>query len=361
MTAFAYELGALIAAQARACPGSGEGAYALPWYLVVGEPKTGRSTAIKALNLSWPHGDQAVALNVPEPLCTYWLPEKAVFIEPGPQLMGPQRNEDRLYELCQELKISRSREPIDGVVLVVSLERLADADDRDVEKYAQTLRGYLTQINQGLAAEVPVYIIATGIDALWGFGDVFQWTAERRNEEPWGFSFPPALPSSDTEEHVVHALDGLAARMEAMCFAQISTEEPPERRIRAFQHLAEIRALIGKLSELMKTLAMSNAFERAPWLRAMVVGSGIPGTGQQLRQRMQYFEQLGLTRPTQSGTAQPGGMPIYALLDNVLMPERDLVPTRVRWRDDKVIIGFSITAAVMWLAVIVIAVVRGLV
>lgn len=360
MSAFAYEIGAVLAAQAQCCPGSADTVYALPWYLVVGEPRSGRSTAIKAMNLDWPRGDDPLVLNAPEPLCTYWMPAKAVFIEPGPQLMGAHRNKDRLYELCDELKRRRTREPMDGVILVVSLARIADSDEHALEQYATSLRSYLIQINQGLAADVPVYVIATGIDDLWGFGDVFQWTAERRDEEPWGFGFPPALPSADAVEHVERALEGVGARMESMCFAKLSTEDPPDRRIRAFQHLAEVRALLRKLIEIMKVLAMTNSFERAPWLRAMVVGSGIPGTGQRLRYRAQYFQQMGLVAPNQSGTAHPGGMPIHSLLDNVLMPERDLVPTRVRWRDDKVIIGFAIASVVVWLSVLIAAIVVAL-
>ena len=103
--------------------------------------------------------------------------------------------------------------------MVVSLARLADSDEHALEQYATSLRSYLIQINQGLATEVPVYVVATGIDDLWGFGDVFQWTAERRDEEPWGFGFPPALPSADAVELVERALDVVAARMESMCFA----------------------------------------------------------------------------------------------------------------------------------------------
>ena len=52
MTAFAYEVATLLQAQAQAKPDDPEGAYAMPWYLVLGEPQTGKSSAIKALNLS---------------------------------------------------------------------------------------------------------------------------------------------------------------------------------------------------------------------------------------------------------------------------------------------------------------------
>ncbi|MSP26763.1 MAG: hypothetical protein EXR75_16795, partial [Myxococcales bacterium] len=79
-TTFAYELASVLSAQRRVYARAAEGVYAVPWYLVVGEPGTGRTTAVVALNLRWPHGDRPAALNVPNQRCQYWMPEKAVFI-----------------------------------------------------------------------------------------------------------------------------------------------------------------------------------------------------------------------------------------------------------------------------------------
>ncbi len=358
MTAFAYELASLLAAQDQARPGDPEGAYAMPWYLVIGEPGTGRSSAIRALSLSWPSGDGPVAMNVPQQQCAYWLPEKAVFIEPESTVMGPNRQHQALQELCWELKSKRPREPIDGMILVVSTRYLADANEEQVQRYANTLRRYLIEVMQALAAEVPVYIVATAVDDLWGFGDVFKWTAQRRDEEPWGFSLPPDLPSSQTPDRVRSELEGLSARMEAMCFDKLSGEDAVDVRARAFQHLAEGRDLVEKLADFMGVIAMANAFERAPWVRALVFGSGTPGTGQRLRHRVEQFTTMGYYPPQQSGTPQPGGMPIHAIVDGVLLPERDIVPTRIRWRDDVLLVLLMLLGVLGWIALVVVFVLR---
>jgi type VI secretion system protein ImpL len=335
MTAFAYELATLLQAQEQATGGHPDGAYALPWYLVLGEPGTGRSTAIKALNLSWPRGDQPVQMQMPEKMCSYWIPEKAVFIEPESNVVGPARSEGRLAELCAELMVKRPREPIDGIVVVVNAELLADSGERATEEYGKQLRRYLVEVAQALGADVPSYVVVTGYDGLWGFGDAFQWTPERRDEEPWGFALPVGMPAEQTPDRVREELEGLLARVESVCFAKLSSDDTAEARTRAFQHLAEARDLMLRLGEVMKTLTMGNAFERAPWIRALIMGGGLPGTGHKLRHNAQYFSSMGMALPQQSGTAQPGGMPMHALLDAVLIPERDIVPTKLRWRDDK--------------------------
>lgn len=358
MSEFAYELATLMDAQARAVPGHADGPYSMPWYLVIGEPGTGRSSAIKALNLSWPRGDGPVPMTQPQPACTYWLPEKAVFIEPQSLVVGPNRGHTKLQELCYELKVKRPREPVDGIVLVVSAASLADFSDEAVERYGKAVRTYLVEIAQALGADVPCYVVASGYDDLWGFGDVFQWTQERRDEEAWGFSLPVQLPDAKTPERVRTALEALTARIESMCFAKLSSEDPSDVRARAFQHLSEARDVMQKLIEFMNVITMANAFERAPWVRALVLGSAIPGTGQRLRHKVPDFQQMGLAPPNQSGTPQPGGMPMHALLEAVLLPERDIVPTRVRWRDDKLFLIALALGVLAWIGFVVMMVLR---
>jgi type VI secretion system protein ImpL len=236
------------------------------------------------------------------------------------------------------------------MLLVVSARYLADSSEDGVERYAKTLRRYLIEVSQALSADVPTYVVVTTYDDLWGFGDAFQWTSQRRDEEPWGFSLPPDVTQAQTPERVRIELEGLTARIESMCFARLSTEDHPDVRTRAFQHLIEARDLLTNLGAFMHIISMSNAFERSPWIRALALGSGTPGTGHRLRHGVQLFASMGLTPPQHSGTAQPGGMPIHAIVDSVLLPERDLVPTRIRWRDDKLFLALVILAVLMGIA-----------
>ena len=83
MSAFSYEIANVHAAVQRAAPGHPKGIYALPWYLVVGEPLSGRTAAVHAMHLTWPNGDGPLKTGSPTELCTYWMPQECVIIEPG--------------------------------------------------------------------------------------------------------------------------------------------------------------------------------------------------------------------------------------------------------------------------------------
>ena len=354
MSAFSYELASVAAAVQRAYPGHPQGAYAIPWYLVIGNPGSGRTALVHAMGLTWQGGDGPLATGLPQQLCTYWMPKEAVFLEPEATVLGPRRQPEQLKQLCEDLKVARPREPIDGILLLINIADFVDLDERGIEDYANGLRRYMVEIGQVLQADVPTYVVLTRYDCVWGFAEVFQWTPERKKEDPWGFTLPPETPSQESLPRIKEQLEGLNARLEAFCFARLCAEDPPEQRIRSFQHLAEVRALMEKLRQVFTVVAMANAYERAPWIRAVALGSAIPGSGDKMRAGVARFFNMGLAQgPPVAVTSRPGGMPLHAYMSSVILNEREIVPLRTRWREDKVFIVAMIAAALFAVAAIV--------
>lgn len=361
MSAFTYEIATVTAAVTRAYPGHAEGAYAIPWYLILGDPGSGRSTALHAMNLTWSSGDGPLNTGLPQQLCTFWMPQEAVFIEPEAYVLGPNRNPGYLKELCAELKVARPREQVDGIILLINIAAFIDLDEAGIEAYANNLRRYLVEVGQGLNTDVPVYVILTRYDTLWGFAEVFQWSLDRKREDPWGFTLPAETDSQKALPRINEELIGLNARIEAFCLAKLSSDDPAEQRIRAFQHLAEVRNFMAKLRLVFKTVAMANSFERAPWIRAVALGCAIPGSGDRLRAAVARFYNMGLAEGQVVSTGvRPGGMPMHAFMKTVVLPEREIVPLRVRWRDDRLlIIGFAF-GALLWVGALVTALIFSL-
>lgn len=362
MSAFTYEIASVLAQVTRAYPGHAEGIYAIPWYLILGDPGCGRSTALHAMNLTWKGGDGPIVTGLPQQLCSYWMPEEAVFIEPEASVLGPNRNPGLLKELCDELKLARPREQLDGIILLINVAIFIDLDEAGIEAYANSLRRYLVEIGQALNTDVPVYVILTRYDTLWGFAEVFQWGPDRTREDPWGFTLPSDTDSQKSLPAINAELIGLNARIEAFCLAKLSSDDPPEQRIRAFQHLAEVRAFMEKLRLVFKTVAMPNSFERAPWIRAVALGCAIPGTGDRLRASVARFYNMGLAQgPVTASGVRPGGLPIHAFMKTAVLPEREIVPLRVRWRDDRILIIGFVFGALLWVGALIAALVFQLV
>ncbi len=344
MSAFGPEIAIVHGIASGLKPGDPKGSYAVPWYMVLGSERAGKTSVIRAMNLTW-KGDQPFRTNVAQQLAEYWIANEAVFLEPGATVIGPRRIADHLPSLCAELMKRRPREPLDGVILILNVADFADLDEQKLETYATEQRQILVDLCRGLGADIPVYIVLNRYDTLWGFAEAFAWSAERSREEPWGFRVPPATPSQQAQAALYEGLEGLIARIEAQCLWRLSGDEPMETRIKAFQHLVEAREMQTRLKEVLKTLAIANAYERAPWLRALIAGCAVPGMGDRIRAAMDRFTNMGLmqapydpARPT-----RPGGLPIFGFVRDIVVPERDLVPLRTRWRDDKVtVIAFLV-------------------
>src|SRR5262249_53806250 len=145
---------------------------------------------------------------------------------------------------------------------------------------------------------------------------------------------------------------------EAFCLAKISSEDPPDQRARGYQHLVESRLLMEKLKTVLHILGAANAYERAPWIRALTIGSATPGLGDKLRAGVLRFYSMGYAPPAFTPPPRPGGLPMHQFIQVVVLPDKDLVPTRTRWRDDKIIlIGFIAGAALFIIGLILLVIV----
>ena len=57
---------------------------------------------------------------------------------------------------------------------------------------------------------------------------------------------------------------------------------------------------------------------------------------------------MGLAQgPPVAVTPRPGGLPLHAFMSTVILPERDIVPLRTRWREDK-LFQFGMIAATLF-------------
>ncbi len=181
--------------------------YELPWYLIVGAPGAGKTTALLNAGLSFPltdtHGNSAVRGVGGTRHCDWWFTDSAVLIDTAGRyaLQESQRARDSAewQSFINLLKRYRTRQPINGVILTISVADLLTDTAEARHAQATALRCRMAELHQQTGIHFPVYIMVTKTDLLKGFLSFHAGLSKPQRDAIWGFTFPwePGKPHKD--------------------------------------------------------------------------------------------------------------------------------------------------------------------
>lgn len=172
--------------------------YQLPWYLMIGAPGAGKTTALLNAGLKFPltdtFGNEAVRGVGGTRNCDWWFTDSAVLIDTAGRyaLQESQRARDasEWQSFINLLKRYRARQPINGVIMSISVaDLLSDSAEARFEQ-ANALRDRLNELHQHTGIHFPVYIMVTKTDLLKGFMSYHGSLDKARRDAIWGFTFP---------------------------------------------------------------------------------------------------------------------------------------------------------------------------
>ena len=153
--------------------------YELPWYLMIGPPGAGKTTAIVNSGLRFPlegsSGRAALGGVGGTRNCDWWFTDNAVLIDTAGRYTTQESDaeEDQAGWLgfLKILKAHRRRQPINGALIAVSLSDLSLEDSEAQTAHAAAIRKRLHELRETLGVRFPVYVMFTKADLIAGFGD----------------------------------------------------------------------------------------------------------------------------------------------------------------------------------------------
>ncbi|MDC9590233.1 type VI secretion system membrane subunit TssM [Xenorhabdus sp. XENO-10] len=172
--------------------------YQLPWYVVIGAPNSGKTTMLANSGLPFPlaeHFGNLTAYSMKETdNCNWWFTNNAVLLD----TTGRYTTQDTLYEqdagewkyFISLLKKYRTRQPLNGVILTISVEDLLNPSKKARDQQAYLLRRRLAELHEQFKIQFPIYVIVTKIDLLKGFSAYFSHFDKAQRDQTWGFNFP---------------------------------------------------------------------------------------------------------------------------------------------------------------------------
>lgn len=378
--------------------------YDVPWYLILGEENTGKSSFVSRSDQRFAlahteHGSAQRASIDPELVfdVDWWLGDDAVLIDPpGEFISQPERSvlapatvqpqsepeegrdessvpaeaaaplalkpadspglpvgiERRLWRhLIGWLGQNRSRRPLNGVVLLVDMSKLFTRAEKERRDLALVLRARLTELGGELGTRLPLYVVMSKFDLLEGFEELFAKLPAREREQVQGFTFTLAsVKNFDAwmdelgkayQRFIEHLGDTLVSAIEAM---------PPAARKRVYALLRELSGGHKMLLRFLGDVLGSDRYTTPALVRGLYFSS-VYQRGE-VRNLLADASARAFAFSAPALTTKPqGGAVVYfaqQLLQRVVYPEAGLAGDnqRVVERKARLLRGGSVAAGV---------------
>lgn len=259
--------------------------YQLPWYLFIGPPGSGKTTALLNSGLKFPLADQfgknAIRGVGGTRNCDWWFTDEAVLLDTAGRYTTQESNEvvDKAEwnGFLRLLKKFRKKQPINGVLLTVSItDLLSGQAQREVQ--AAQMRKRLYELHDELAIEFPVYLLVTKSDLMAGFNDYFSSLSKEERAQVWGFTLPYAEDGRHDQTRIRSKFEAefdlLQKRLDDG-LPEIMLNEPDlNRRALAYTLPQQFSGLRPVLGELVDTVFTESKFGGLPILRGVYFTSG---------------------------------------------------------------------------------------
>jgi hypothetical protein len=198
---------------------AGISVYESPWLVLVGPPSAGKSVLLQKCGLV-DAKDLQQGVGGTRGMNWWFIdaesdgqPLHAVVLDMAGAVFMDQRQEGRWETFLRFLKKHRANEPLNGVMLVVSVQDLLGKTPEQLAQEGGQVRNQLEKIRAELGIRFPVWVIVTKCDLVDGFKEFTEAIERAGAGQMLGWSKPGKLDSPFDPRGVKEFIDSIVDRL----------------------------------------------------------------------------------------------------------------------------------------------------
>ena len=326
--------------------------YSRPWYVIIGPPGAGKTTALLNSGLRFPFSETALKGIGGTRNLDFWFADEAAIVDTAGRYTTQDSDaiaDSRAWQsFLGLLRKHRPLQPINGVLVAIGLDELMRADRLTLDAHAAAVRRRLAELQRTLEVAAPVYVLFTKADLLAGFTEFYDDLDVEGRRAVLGATLPVDAPIST--QNMADEFDLFARSVSARMSKRLHEEPDLRRRALILGFPSQIDAMRARVLRFLDGAFLTE--NRVP-LRGFYLASGTQ-EGAPLDRILSGMASV-YDQPQTAPRGQGRAYFLNRLLHDVVIPEAGLVqadPKATARRRTQLIAGFAAVGGVVALTLL---------
>ncbi|MGN6315461.1 type VI secretion system membrane subunit TssM [Trinickia sp.] len=322
----------------------GSALYELPWYIVIGNPAAGKSSAVLNSGLQFPFAEKSDAVvhgiggtrN-----CDWFFTTEGILLDTAGRYSVHEEDRTEWLGFLNLLKRYRPKAPINGIIVTASIAELTSSRPDATINLARSLRQRVQELTEKLEVFAPVYVMFTKADLITGFAEFFSGGERHEYDRVWGATLPYV---HDEKRDIVTLFDErfeeLYEGLKEISVAQMSINRGTMLSPGQLSFPLEFLAIKPALRVFLATLFENNPFQYKPILRGFYFTSALQEGETSSAAAERIGQRFGLSvddLPKPQAASSKNGFFLRDLFSKVIFADRQTVrqfasPAKTRLR-----------------------------